>query len=97
MTLDHRTNDLLMQVFDLARERNKDEHFDEHMSEFVFHMTDWHMDLKKLHEMYSSPESWDPNSACEILIGFMYHVIPHLNAAGQLLVDEVRDPFSKRS
>jgi hypothetical protein len=27
------------------------------------------------------------------LIGFLYHVIPHLKAAGRLLVDDISDPL----
>lgn len=85
---------LLDQVFEAARERGDDATFDKRKLDFVFHMTDWQQDLEKLHSMYMNPAAWDPKSACTFIIAFLYHVIPHLNAAGRLLVDVVPDPFS---
>ena len=59
-------------------------------------MTDWQSDLEKLYEMCANPQCWQAESACEFLIGFLYHVVPHLNAAAKLLIDTVGDPFSEQ-
>lgn len=61
--------------------------------DFVFHMTDWMSDIEQLAELYKHPEKADPEEFCTFIIGFLYHVIPHLDAAGQLLLDEVKSPF----
>ena len=86
---------LLGQAFEIARQRSEDQSFEDHKFDFVFHMTDWRKDLETLHQMFSFPERWDADAACVFLIGFLSHVIPHLNAAGKLLVDNVGDPFCR--
>jgi hypothetical protein len=60
--------------------------------DFVFHMTDWLSDLDHLVAIYKHPERVDAEQASEI-VGFLYHVIPHLNAAGRLLLDDIPDAF----
>jgi hypothetical protein len=62
--------------------------------DFVFHMTDWLGDLKELNELYEHPERADVQKTCILLIGLLSHVIPHLNAAGRLFLDEIPDPFA---
>src|SRR4051812_29921473 len=54
---------------------------------FVFHMTDWEGDLAKLAELYRHPERFGKDEAADRVAGFLYHVIPHLRAAGRLLLD----------
>jgi hypothetical protein len=61
--------------------------------DFVFHMTDWLDDLDRLQAIYHHPEQWDREEAGRQIAGFLYHVIPHLKAAGRLLLDEVPDAF----
>jgi hypothetical protein len=61
--------------------------------DFVFHMTDWLDDLDRLQAIYHHPEQWDREEAGREIAGFLYHVIPHLKAAGRLLLDEVPDAF----
>jgi hypothetical protein len=63
--------------------------------EFVFHMMDWIDDMERLRALYRSPVR-DATSASEVVVGFLYHVVPHLNAAGRLLLDEIPDRFAKR-
>jgi hypothetical protein len=63
--------------------------------EFIFHMMDWSDDLKTLADLFDKPERHDGHSASDLLIGFLYHVAPHLNAAGRLLLDKIDDPFEE--
>jgi hypothetical protein len=90
---------LLGQVFDGAREGDREtldaEEYERRRHDFVFHMTDWRDDLERLADLFRHPEQQDEESASVFLIGFLYHVIPHLNAAGRLLLDEIGDPFSQ--
>ncbi len=62
--------------------------------EFVFHMTDWVGDLERLTRLYKKP--LDQQAAEEIIVAFLSHAVPHLNAAGRLLLDNVPDTFAKR-
>jgi hypothetical protein len=66
---------------------------DEARHDFVFHMTDWLDDLARLQAIYDHPEQFDPKKAGREIAGFLYHVIPHLKAAGRLLLDEIPDAF----
>jgi hypothetical protein len=100
MTADLR--DLLGQVFDQAQsglrselaEQGRAEDYDRIRHDFVFHMTDWLDDLTKYHAMAEAPEVWKIDRATTFVIGFLYHVVPHLNAAGRLLLDEIADTFA---
>jgi hypothetical protein len=44
--------------------------------------------------LVEGPEQLDAEAASALVIGFLYHVVPHLNAAGRLLLDEISDPFA---
>ena len=55
--------------------------------DFVFHMTDWIDDLRDLAELYEHPEKHKKDQAAQIVAGFLYHVIPHLQEAGRLMLD----------
>ena len=98
-TVSTRLEQLLGQVFDGAREGLREDldpqDYEKRKHEFVFHMTDWVGDLEKLADLFNRPDQQDEESASTLVIGFLYHVIPHLNAAGRLLLDEIEDPFSK--
>lgn len=94
MAVDSKLVDLLEQIFERVREGSEDKNFDKHRSDFVFHMTDWQGDLEKLYQMYINPEAWEPDSACDFVVGFLYHVVPHVRAAAKLLVGSTGDPFS---
>lgn len=95
MPADRVLEDLLGRVFEMARHGGDAVHFEKQKWEFVFHMSDWRSDLNTLHQMYADPTQWTPESACQFLIGFLYHVVPHLNAAGRLLLGTIGDPFSR--
>jgi len=60
---------------------------------FAFHMTDWSDDLRRLADLYRRPEAFDKEEAGQIVCGFLYHVIPHLRAAGRLLLDYEPEDF----
>ena len=83
---------LLGDVFDGLREGIRDdtapEDYERMREEFIFHMTDWREDLAQLHELLSSPEKWKSDAASAFIAGFLYHVVPHVKAASQLLLDD---------
>jgi len=91
--------ELLGKVFDDRQGDLKDElepaEYDQRRYDFVFHMTDWLNDLDGLSRLYASPKTQDVDEATLFVIGFLYHVIPHLTAAGRLLLGDVRDTFAK--
>jgi hypothetical protein len=86
--------ELLGAVFDELQTVEDAETYQEIKDEFIFHMTDWLMDLQALMELYEQPEQ-SKDKAASTISGFLYHVIPHLNAAGRLLLDRIPDPFKK--
>lgn len=98
MSIDPKLQQLLNKVFAAASSwsdlrKSDPARYKELRHDFVFHMTDWLRDLEKIHDLYEHPEKHDPDEAYTFIIGFLYHVIPHLNAAGRLLLDEVSSPF----
>lgn len=88
---------LLGRVFDEAQDGLKDEvgpeEYDRRRLDFVFHMTDWADDLERLRRLYDDPGSMTLDEAKSIVIGGLYHVVPHLDTAGRLLLDEIKNPF----
>jgi hypothetical protein len=89
---------LLERIFDNCREGLRadlsPEEYQRQRHDFAFHMTDWLTDLKELNELYAHPEKADLEQATISIIGTLYHVIPHLNAAGRLLLDTIPDAFA---
>ena len=63
---------------------------------FAFHMTDCLGDLEALVELYENGEQ-DKDKAAQKVAGILYHAVPHLNAAGRLLLDHIPDPFERDS
>lgn len=57
-------------------------------------MTDWDKDLKGLASLSIDPRSKDADEATAFLVGFLYDVAPHLQAAAKLLLGEIGDPFA---
>ena len=90
--------ELLGKIFDGAREGLREniepEEYARRRRDFIFHMSDWKSEIQRLADLYQKPEGHDENAASDFVIGLLYHVIPHLNAAGRLLLDEVLDPFA---
>lgn len=96
MKLEHaRIKELLGHVFDELQTVEDREKYAEVKQQFIFHMTDWIDDLQNLIELYDQPEQ-PKGKAAQAIAGFLYHVIPHLNAAGRLLLDRIPDPFIKK-
>jgi hypothetical protein len=60
---------------------------------FIFHMTDWLKDLRDLNELSEHPERFTREQATAVVSGFVYHVLPHLRAAGRLLDYAPKDIF----
>ena len=89
---------LLGQIFDHCQEGLRDEislaEYEKRREGFIFHMRDWSSDLERLARLYHDPEGQDVETTSRLVMGFLYHVIPHLRAAGRLLLDHVPDPFA---
>jgi hypothetical protein len=84
---------MLDRVFDDFQSHDDEERHELAKQQFVFHMTDWAEDLFALCKLYARPSDSDPDAG-RTIARFLYHVIPHLNAAGRLLLDQVPDPFT---
>ena len=54
---------------------------------------DWEDDLNKLRTFFDKPDAKSTEDATEMLIGILYHLIPHMTTAGTLLLDRVPNPF----
>jgi hypothetical protein len=91
--------ELLGKLFDGVREGLRAElppdEYERRRHEFVFHMTDWKDDLERLAELFKHPDRQDEEAVSTLLIGFLYHVVPHVTAAGRLLLDRIDDPFTE--
>jgi hypothetical protein len=89
---------LLEKLFDSQREEWKDElpfeEFEKLRHDFVFHMTDWKDDLERLAALFNNPDRQAEENTSVLLLGFLHHVVPHLNAAARLLVGDIESPFS---
>jgi len=97
-TKDKKVAETLGKIFDNCREGlresvSKDE-YDRLRYDFVFHMMDWEDDLNKLRTFFDKPEAQSTDDATEMLIGILYHLIPHMTTAGTLLLDRVPNPFA---
>lgn len=92
---------LLGSVFDDLRAGSRaelsPEDYARRRHDFVFHMLDWQDDLEKLAGLFRRPNSIEEDGASTLLVGFLSHVVPHLNAAGRLLLDQIDDPFISSS
>jgi hypothetical protein len=92
---------LMERIFDSCRTGLRKEltpaQYDQRRFDFAFHMTDWLSDLDELNELYEHPENADVDDACVSVISILVHIIPHLDAAGRLLLDEISDPFVDRA
>jgi hypothetical protein len=97
MRQDQENEELMAKVFDRAQSGLRDEvgtaEYERRKRDFIFHMLDWKLDLSKIAGLLDHSESMSPRAATTFVIGFLYHVVPHLNAAGRLLLDEIPDPF----
>lgn len=89
--------DILGRVFDAMRAEDRDVLTESEYArlkfDFTFHMTDWLDDLKRMHALQEAPDVWTQKKATPFVVGFLYHVIPHLKAAGRILLGEIGDAF----
>ncbi|HWE35407.1 MAG TPA: hypothetical protein VG406_02460 [Isosphaeraceae bacterium] len=97
MQVSDRVLTLLGRVFDEAQGGLKDEvgpeEYEARRRDFVFHMTDWANDLDGLKRLFDDPDSMPIDDATTFIIGLLYHVVPHIDTAGRLLLDEISNPF----
>jgi len=84
--------DLLGKIFDDLRDGMREEvtrdEYERLKRDFIFHMTDWRDDLVRFAELVSRPDDISQESATKFVVGFLYHVAPHLNVAHRLLLDD---------
>jgi hypothetical protein len=90
---------LLEKVFDDASAGLRQElgtaEYAQRRRDFVFHMTDWTGDLEELWALSQHPEKFDVDAATVRIIGCLYHIIPHIKAAGRLLLETIPDAFEQ--
>jgi hypothetical protein len=91
----------LRRIFDYLNSEDRKEMspaaYEQRRNEFEFHMTDIVTDMHGLVRLYDRPDSVDRKTAGQFVISFLYHVIPHLNAAGRVFLGDVLDPFAPDS
>jgi hypothetical protein len=101
MPADTKLEQLLGQVFDGARESLREtlnpQDYETMRHDFIFHFTDWKDELEQLFDLFKNPGQQNEAAASVLVIGFLYHVVPHLNAAARLLLDEIGDPFAPKA
>lgn len=89
---------LLSDVFDDLREGLREElnpaEYERQRRAFVFHMLDGKDDLERLTALMNDPSTKEADAAT-MLTGILCHIVPHLNVAAKLLLDDVRDPFAR--
>jgi hypothetical protein len=99
MLYDKKIEGFMAKVFDAVFEEEREgadpAEYERRRQDFAFHMTDWAGELEQMAALQRNLEQSDPEEAATFIIGFLYHVVPHLNAAGRLLLDEIPDPFAK--
>jgi hypothetical protein len=88
--------DFLGRVFEECWDRSSfpPEEYAQRQRDFVFHMTDWLGDLQELTNLYKHAEDVEIDKASTKLLSILYHMIPHLKAAGRLLAPAVPDAFA---
>ena len=92
------STDILSSIFDELREGQRRElsktDYTRNRDYFIFHIIECLDDLQGLQELLSG--AMDPAIASSRMVGILYHVVPHFNAATRLLLDRVPDTFAKQ-
>lgn len=90
--------DVLSGFFDSAQDGLQDElpaeEYETRRRDFVFHLMDPKEDLERLVHLLNHGETGSDRDPTLELMGILYHIIPHLRAAGRLLLDEIPDGFN---
>lgn len=88
---------ILAGVFNFQREEWKKElppaEYERRRHDFVFHLTDWQSDLEGLAALFKDPDGQDDDASHSFIIGFLYHIVPHVDAAARLLLGDIGNPF----
>jgi hypothetical protein len=88
--MDTRIRELLMAAFDAMHEQEDSDHSPQR-EEFAFHLHECIDDFASFIAAMS-PDA-DPEKTAQFLVGFLTHVVPHMNAAGALFLGKISDPF----
>lgn len=102
MNKQERFRELMRLVFDEMRGGVQDElgleEYERMREAFAFHMSDWiEQDVDELTRLRDSREVPDVQEAAKAISGALYHLIPHLTEAGNLLLDGVSNPFAENA
>ncbi len=93
MATNDQYRDLMRRVFDELREGVRDQvspqQYQELRESFAFHMSDWANDIEKIRELRNNSDTINADEAAKEVVGLLYHLIPHLVEAGNLLLDGV--------
>jgi len=65
----------------------------EYSREFVFHMTDWMAELEGLARFFRHPDKFAAKQAELVVFWLFTHALPHISAAGRIMLGELSDPF----
>jgi hypothetical protein len=84
--------ELFSAAFDAMHEA--DETHEERRAEFAFHLDECVDDFRAFLDAVA--KRTDPDTMSTFLVGFLAHAVPHLNAAGRLLLGKIADPFASR-
>jgi len=85
---DRQLNELLQRIFNRFQKLTDPASHRKAREDFIFHMTDWKADLRKLAELYAHPERFDAHSASSAVAGFLIHALAHVRAARLLMLDD---------
>src|ERR1051325_6577251 len=85
--------DMLRSVYDELQDSTVPD-YDNARHDFVFHITECIDDMEELLRLFDQPREATATAATQRMVGFLYHVVPHLNAATRLLLGKVPDTFA---
>ena len=86
------SQNILRSVYDELRDRTTP-NYESSREDFVFHIMECIDDMNELLRLLDQPK--EAGAAARQMVGFLYHVVPHMNAATKLLLGEIPDPFAE--
>jgi hypothetical protein len=95
MGSDHKLREVLEEIYEKISDRGgmPSAEYRARKDDFVFHLTDCRDDLGRLAELLNGAKPASEQDPIALL-SILYHVIPHLNAAGRLALGQFSDPFA---
>jgi|ERR1043165_790562 hypothetical protein len=85
------SRDMLRAIYDELRDRATP-NYENTREDFAFHILECVDDISELLRLLDQPK--EAAAAARQIVGFLYHVVPHMNAATRLLLGEIPDPFA---